>query len=82
MTRIGYDNIVGVLKGGIEGYLASGKPLDKITCIEASELSPEMAIYDVRNFPEYEQGIVENANTIPLADVSKLSLAGRLSDHF
>jgi hydroxyacylglutathione hydrolase len=33
LARIGYDNVVGVLRGGIQGYQAQGNTLETIKCI-------------------------------------------------
>jgi len=58
LARIGYDNVIGFLRGGIEGYKANGKPLDTIKNINGAEVLPDMTIIDVRNPPELEHGHV------------------------
>ncbi len=82
LARIGYDSIVGVLKGGVESYKASGKPVQTINSIGPTELTPDMIVYDVRNPPELEHGHVENARNVPLIEMSKLLREDRLSFKF
>ncbi len=67
LARIGYDNIYGYLRGGIEACKASGIHLDTLKNIEAADLTPDMKVYDVRNPPELEHGRVENGINIPLS---------------
>jgi hydroxyacylglutathione hydrolase len=49
LSRIGYDKVIGVLKGGIEDYMSSGKPLETIKHVAPTDLTPDMTIFDVRN---------------------------------
>ena len=80
LARIGYDSIVGVLEGGIEGYLSSGKPLDKYDHIPAESLTSEMSIFDVRNAPELLQGRVEGSTNVPLIEIQKLASERKLEE--
>ena len=36
LARIGYDNIVGVLDGGLDAYRASGHPVEQLNHIPAN----------------------------------------------
>jgi glyoxylase-like metal-dependent hydrolase (beta-lactamase superfamily II)/rhodanese-related sulfurtransferase len=68
LARVGYDNAVGHLKGGIDAWKNSGRPLDHIDSVTAEGLEkihPEN-IVDVRKPGEYEAGHIENAITYPL----------------
>jgi len=58
LARIGYDTVIGFLRGGIEAYKANGNPLDIIKNINGSEVLPDMTIIDVRNPTELEHGHV------------------------
>jgi len=78
LARIGYDNIIGFLRGGIEACKASGIPLETLVSIEATEVNPDMKVFDVRNRPELELGRVENAVNIPLSEVNKIAQEGNL----
>jgi len=50
--------------------------------ITATDVTPDMTFYDVRNAPEIHQGQVENAINVPLIEVYKLALSGRLEEKF
>jgi hydroxyacylglutathione hydrolase len=76
LARIGYDKIVGVLKGGFEAYKASGEPLETIRSVEAADVTPDMIIYDIRNPPELEHGHIENVRNVPLIEINKKALEG------
>lgn len=68
-SRVGYDNVVGYLKGGVEAWKAAGGELQTITSIspeEFAERHSERTILDVRKPGEYEAEHVENATTFPL----------------
>jgi len=45
-------------------------------------MTPGTLTYDVRNGPEVAQGQLEDAIHIPLAEVNKLAIAGRLTEKF
>ena len=58
LARVGYDNTLGYLKGGIEAWIASGKTTDQITSISAEEFSAKIKedklhVLDVRKDGEY-----------------------------
>jgi hydroxyacylglutathione hydrolase len=68
LARVGYDNTVGYLKGGIETWKKAGRQTDRIDSITAEgleQLKPKN-IVDVRKPGEYESGHVENAISYPL----------------
>lgn len=72
LTRIGFDNIIGVLDGGFDVYKAAGLPLDKLTHILPEELTPEMTIIDVRNPGEFAAGSIQGSVNIPLPTIAEL----------
>jgi hydroxyacylglutathione hydrolase len=57
LARVGYDNTIGYLKGGVEAWAASGRPTDSIVSISPEELKMKMIgninIVDVRKKSEY-----------------------------
>lgn len=57
LSRVGYDNTIGYLKGGIEAWKAADKPVDHIISIDPDELKVKMLgkinIVDVRKGSEY-----------------------------
>lgn len=82
LARIGYDNIVGVLAGGFEVYKHQGHTVQTLNHIAAKDLTSDMLIYDVRNTPELTHGHIDHVINIPLQEVNKLYLEGKLEDKF
>lgn len=71
LSRVGYDNTLGYLKGGINAWIAEGKETDSLKSIPASEFAPvmksgELTILDVRKPSEFQAEHVENAQNFPL----------------
>lgn len=71
MARIGYDNIIGYLKGGFESWKKSGRPYEQIKRIQASQFEQEWKkkqdkIIDVRKASEFDAEHLENAHNVPL----------------
>jgi hydroxyacylglutathione hydrolase len=67
LSRVGYDNCLGYLKGGMNAWMDAGKQLSKITSITADDFSkrlqPGLNIIDVRKPGEYDnQHIVDVPN--------------------
>lgn len=69
MARIGFDNTLGYLKGGVEAWKDAGKTVDKIESVTPIYLADkiktdDIAILDVRKASEYgSQHILEAENT-------------------
>ncbi|MES2796518.1 MAG: MBL fold metallo-hydrolase [Bacteroidota bacterium] len=77
LSRVGYDNIIGYLKGGIETWIAAGKEIDTIESISAHEFAERfekangsLLVKDVRRESEYAAEHVEEAESVPLAYLS------------
>lgn len=69
LSRVGYDNTVGYLKGGVEAYQAAGNTLNTITSVEASSLENKLDsinILDVRKPGEYASEHIEDVQHCPL----------------
>jgi rhodanese-related sulfurtransferase len=72
LARVGYDNTLGYLKGGIEAWKAAGKELDAIESIDATELAKRMEadqvehLLDVRKPTEFISQHALVAENIPL----------------
>jgi glyoxylase-like metal-dependent hydrolase (beta-lactamase superfamily II)/rhodanese-related sulfurtransferase len=71
LSRVGYDNTLGYLKGGIEAWKQAGKETDSIESISAEEFanrleSASIHVVDVRKPSEYASEHVENATNHPL----------------
>lgn len=80
LARVGYDNTVGYLKGGVESYTRSGRTLRSIDSVNAEKLADlygKVEIVDVRKPGEFTSEHVEQAIHYPLDfmqdDLSKLN---------
>ena len=72
LSRVGFDNVIGILKGGFKSWTDSGKEIDRIITIEANKLealgSPD--VFDVRKTGEFDAGHVKSAKTTPLDNLN------------
>lgn len=71
LARVGYDNALGYLDGGIEAWKKSGKELDYIRSVDRDELAKmltvqELNILDVRKASEYNSEHLVKAINCPL----------------
>ncbi len=77
LSRVGYDNTLGFLKGGIEAWEAAGKELDKVPYRTVEEFRQDMLtgkaahILDVRKPTEYLAQHVMGAVNFPLDYINK-----------
>lgn len=72
LARVGYDNTIGYLEGGIAAWQAAGKDVDHIKSISADEFEQiastekDIKVLDVRKPGEYESEHLEMTLTRPL----------------
>lgn len=72
LARVGYDNSVGYLKGGVEAWKAAGKEVAEFPAISAEQLAARYAenenlnILDVRKESEYSSEHLLTATNFPL----------------
>ncbi|GAA4822371.1 MBL fold metallo-hydrolase [Algivirga pacifica] len=71
LSRVGYDNTIGFLKGGMVAWEAAGLNVETITSIPATELEAKMEegtvdIIDVRGPNEYISQHIKGAESFPL----------------
>lgn len=71
LARVGYDNTIGYLQGGVKAWEAAGKELDFVTTIpcgdfESKYYNKEVTLLDVRRPGEYATEHVEHAVNKPL----------------
>lgn len=72
LARVGYDNTIGYLAGGVPAWQAAGKAVDQIKSIEANEFETILNTHDsvnaldVRKPGEYESEHLEATLTRPL----------------
>lgn len=77
LARVGYDNVIGYLDGGIEAWKKAGRETDSITSISAEELAEKMEkenvlVIDVRRPSEFTAEHVDGAQNIPLDFINNL----------
>ncbi len=71
LSRVGYDNCIGYLAGGMEAWKQAGKATDSIVSISATEFANslknnDLKVIDVRRPTEYETEHLEGAANAPL----------------
>jgi len=75
LSRVGYDNAVGYLKGGLKAWEASGREVEKIEQIDPTSLSTIMNkninVLDVRKRSEFDSLHAESARNFPLDIINK-----------
>ena len=75
---MGYDNVLGYLKGGFEAWEMADKEIDTVESISAGEFADiyrkdnHLTIKDVRKTTEFEERHIKEAENIPLAQISEL----------
>lgn len=76
LSRVGYDNSMGYLEGGITAWIADRRETDAVKRITASDLetvfkTTEPIIIDVRRKSEYDSEHILNAINIPLREINE-----------
>lgn len=71
LARIGIEDVVGYLEGGVEAWRNAGLPIEQVTQLTAQELASRleggsMEMLDVRREGEYQAGHIEGADWYPL----------------
>lgn len=71
LARVGYDNTLGYLKGGIKSWLQANKEIDSADSISAVEFarrfkSKNINVFDVRKESEFKAEHIQNAVNTPL----------------
>lgn len=75
LHRIGYDNIIGYLYGGIAAWQEAGLPIRQLRQISTEKLKRKIKtgqykyIFDVRTPAEWENGHIEQATHLPLMEL-------------
>ncbi|MDL1913956.1 MAG: MBL fold metallo-hydrolase [Bergeyella sp.] len=74
LSRVGFDNVVGYLKGGIDSWVAVGYETDRINRISAEEFSnlyeKNTMVLDLRTEEEYAEEHLLGAENRPLIDIA------------
>ncbi len=76
LSRVGYDNTLGYLSGGIAAWKAAGKDTEQVTTIPAHQFAGAykeggLNVMDVRKPSEFEAEHVEDAMNLPLDFISE-----------
>jgi rhodanese-related sulfurtransferase len=72
LSRVGFDNTLGFLAGGIQAWRDAGKDIDTLTSIPATELEAILAenadanVFDVRKPGEFQAEHIDGAKLAPL----------------
>jgi len=70
LSRVGFDNTLGYLKGGIDAWKDAGKEFDIVDNVNAKEfkemVDKGVPVFDVRKESEYKAEHVVDANLTPL----------------
>jgi glyoxylase-like metal-dependent hydrolase (beta-lactamase superfamily II)/rhodanese-related sulfurtransferase len=69
LARVGYDNCIGYLKGGMNSWVEANEPIETITSVSAESIqnkTDHLTIVDVRKPGEYEAEHIESALFAPL----------------
>ncbi|WP_207435062.1 MBL fold metallo-hydrolase [Sabulibacter ruber] len=76
LARVGYDNTLGYLQGGMEAWQAAGKELETLASISAQEFAQRVketsgVIVDVRKPSEFDAEHLEGAVNMPLSNLNE-----------
>jgi hydroxyacylglutathione hydrolase len=87
LTRVGFDNIVGHLKGGFDAWKSEGKEIDTINRISAEQFTAKVKIgkdkiIDIRKQTEYNAEHVEESYSRPLAEINEWVKDINPDEHF
>lgn len=71
LARVGYDNCIGYLDGGIQAWIDAGKEVDYLENITAGQFktkleSTEISVLDVRKPSEFSAEHIDKAINVPL----------------
>src|SRR5690554_7113215 len=83
LSRVGFDNVVGYLKGGFESWTKEDREIDKVDRITPQEFESrfkpeESVVFDVRKESEYEAEHVDEAFSRPLSKIGRASCRERV----
>jgi hydroxyacylglutathione hydrolase len=87
LSRVGFDNVLGHLKGGFESWVKAGFEVDTIKRISAEEFAAKVKIgediiVDVRKESEYAAEHLEDAYSKPLAYINEWVKDVNPNEHF
>ena len=75
LARVGFDNTLGFLDGGILAWKEAGRPIAHMQSMQAevfkSELKHDLPVFDVRNPKEYGNSCIASAINTPLSSLDE-----------
>lgn len=76
LSRVGYDGVIGFLKGGFDVWRTSDKEIDTVNRISAETLAAmvkedAVLLFDVRKKSEYDSQHVIGATNVPLNELNQ-----------
>lgn len=75
LSRVGFDNTIGYLQGGMEAWKEAGKEIDTLESVNAEGLKEilkdDIPVFDVRNDGEYVNSNLSCAAHIPLGSLNE-----------
>ncbi len=77
LSRVGFDNVIGYLDGGVEAWKNAGKEIDTLESIPATTLADilrtneNVAVVDVRKPGEFQGEHIEGAMHSPLSQIGE-----------
>ena len=87
LSRVGFDNVIGHLKGGFAAWLEAGKQADVVDRIPAEDFAREVKIgedkiIDIRKDTEYAAEHIAEAYNRPLASINEWIKDINTDEHF
>jgi hydroxyacylglutathione hydrolase len=87
LSRVGFDHILGHLKGGFDAWKTAGFEIDTVNRITAEQFEKEVKIgeskvIDIRKESEYEAEHIEDAYSKPLAYINNWFKDINPNEHF
>ena len=86
LARVGFDKVIGYLKGGFEAWSNNGEKIDMIVDVEPDELimdiphDPNITVVDVRRENEFAAGHLKTASNFPLAEINDITLISQFEE--
>ena len=76
LSRVGFDNTLGFLKGGFDAWKKAGKETDDLISISAEEFknrleTSKIPVFDVRKEGEYVSAHIKDAHLTPLSKLNE-----------
>jgi rhodanese-related sulfurtransferase len=88
LARVGFDNTLGYLKGGLEAWKKDKRVTDSVNCIDAKNFfeldkNRDLTIFDLRKQGEYASEHIPVSKNIPLDSINEhISLLPKVSPFY